>query len=235
MKRKVILGLNALIVVFSVIGLGVMLQRNGGDGGLLSSGGWENLKYFTVLSNIFCGLVALGFLIWIIAARGGQPDREQVGAGNQAEKAGKEKGEYPRAVMAWKLMATVVVAVTFIVVAGFFGPIYGWLPLYRGSNLEFHLIVPVLAMIEFCLLEGELPFRTTLLAGMPALVYGTVYLINILINGKGDWPNTNDWYGFMNWGFAVSIVIFAGIVAVSWGIAVFLRYINGRIQGRRKA
>jgi len=66
----------------------------------------------------------------------------------------------------------------------------------------------------------------TLVSGAPALVYGACYLANILINGRGEWPNSNDWYGFMNWGFGVSIVIFAVIVFVSWSVSCLLRWIN---------
>ena len=212
MKKKVIYTLNGLIVAFTLLGLGVMVS-NHGDGGLLSSGGWENLKYFTVLSNLFCGIVAAMFLGRSIAG----------GKGN------KEPG---LGMMRAKLMAATAVAVTFLMIAAFFGPIYGWLPLYQGSNLEFHLIVPVFAMIEICLLEGPLPFSSAVMAGVPALVYGCVYLGNILINGKGEWPDTNDWYGFMNWGFGIAMVIFGMVVVVSFAVACLLRRINSKVCKR---
>ena len=220
MKKKVIYALNVLIVAFTLLGLGVMVS-NHGDGGLLSSGGWENLKYFTVLSNLFCGIVAAVFLAQGIA--GGKGKKEP---GLKGE---KEPG---LGMMRAKLMAATAVAVTFLMIAGFFGPIYGWLPLYQGSNLEFHLIVPVFAMIEICLLEGPLPFSSAVMAGVPALVYGCVYLGNILINGKGEWPDTNDWYGFMNWGFGIAMVIFGMVVAVSFAVACLLRFINSKVCKR---
>lgn len=61
LKKKIVVFLNILIVAFTLFGLGVMLYVNGNGGGLLSSSGWENLKYFTVLSNVFCGIVAAIF------------------------------------------------------------------------------------------------------------------------------------------------------------------------------
>ena len=60
-------------------------------------------------------------------------------------------------------------------------------------------------------------------------VYGTVYLTNILVNGTGVWPDTNDFYGFMNWGLPVGIVIFACIMLAIWGIACVLRTVQKRI------
>ena len=200
MKKKIVLVLNILIVAFTLFGLGVMIYRNGGEGGLLSSTGWENLKYFTVLSNILCGVVAGIFLI--------------------------RKMNCSKGMLTLKLAAAAAVTVTFLVVACFFGPLYGYAMLYLGSNFWFHLIIPLLGMVEFCLLEGELPFQQTFLAGSPAVFYGCFYLGNILINGKGKWPDSNDWYGFMNWGFGPALIIFAVIILTNWGVACLLRWIQ---------
>jgi len=32
------------------------------------------------------------------------------------------------------------------------------------------------------------------------ILYGAAYLFNIMINGKGTWPDTNDRYGFLDRG-----------------------------------
>lgn len=198
MRKKAVVILNILIVAGTIAGV-VMMILGTGKNSMLTTSGVENLKYFTVLSNLFCGIVASAFLI----------------AGCKSKK-----------LLPWKLMAATAVALTFLMIAVFFGPLYGWLKLYQGSNLMFHLIVPVLAIVEFILLDGEFPFRYTFLAGAPALVYGAFYLANILINGTGTWPHSNDWYGFVNWGLGVGIVIFAVVVLTSWGIACLLRWIN---------
>lgn len=238
MKRKIVIALNILIVVFTLIGLYVMLYRNSDGGSLLLSHGWENLKYFTVLSNLFCGIVAAIFLISAVRiGRGGMISKKSKGTDGPTVTLRKSSGGeiYSAKIMTLKLTAAAAVAVTFSVVTFFFGPLYTYAAMYRGSNLWFHLIIPVIAMIEFCLLDGDLSFKMTFVAGAPALVYGTGYLINILINGKGDWPDTNDWYGFMNWGFGVSIVIFAMIVFVSWGASCLLRWINLFVNKRESA
>ena len=214
MRRKAVIVFNIFIVIFTLVGVYIMLDHNSNDGSLLSSSGWENLKYFTVLSNIFCGIVAIIFLVQallvgrgkMIAEKKKEADGPTVVLHRKDQKVG-----YPLGIMILKLTAAAAVAVTFLVVACFFGPLYTYPVLYRGSNLWFHLIIPVIAMTEFCLLDGEIPFKMTLVSW---------------INGKGEWPNTNDWYGFMNWGFGVSIVIFAMIVFVSWSVSCLLRWIN---------
>lgn len=219
MKKKIVIALNVLIFAFTLLGLGIMLYLNGTDGGLLSSAGWENLRYFTVLSNLFCGIVAGIYLLL------------QLFCNKRISPAPVERSLLsPAWMMTLKLSAAAAVTVTFLVVACFFGPLYGYRYMYLGSNLWFHLIIPLLGMIEFCLLDGTIPFRMTFLAGTPALVYGCFYLGNILINGKGEWPDTNDWYGFLNWGWGPAFVIFAVIILTSWGTACLLRVINKLVK-----
>ena len=219
MKKKINVVLNILIFAFTLLGLGIMLYLNGDDGGLLSSAGWDNMKYFTVLSNLFCGIVAGIFLLLQLL-------------GNKKTSPAHVGGSLlsPAWMMILKLSAAAAVMVTFLVVACFFGPLYGYRYMYLGSNLWFHLIIPLLGMIEFCLLDGTIPFRMTFLAGTPALVYGCFYLGNILINGKGKWPDTNDWYGFLNWGWGPAFVIFAVIILTSWGAACLLRVFNKLVK-----
>ena len=132
-----------------------------------------------------------------------------------------------------KLMAASATGLTFIIIAAFLQPLYPDLNLYKGGNLFFHLIVPIIAMIEFVLIKTEqIPFGYTFLSAVLALVYGTGYCMNILINGKGVWPDTNDWYGFLNWGWPVGIAIFAFVVLMDWIMACLLRFLN-KIIGRR--
>ncbi|MBR6151062.1 MAG: hypothetical protein IKQ25_07245 [Lachnospiraceae bacterium] len=236
MKKKSVLLLNLLIVAFTLFGLGVMLYLNGKDSGLLSSAGWENLKYFTVQSNILCGIVALIYLVrhLVILPRQHSEKKERMQEIQSANDGPTAKWlrnvPCPQWLMTLKLAAAAAVTVTFLVVACFFGPLYGYRYMYLGSNLWFHLIIPVLGMVEFCLLDGQLPFKRTFFAGSPALIYGCFYLGNILINGKGEWPNTNDWYGFMNWGMGIALVIFAVIIIVNWGVACLLRAMSRRVS-----
>ena len=191
---------NVLIVIFVAIGTIVMLNNHDSATGLTSEG-IENFKYFTVLSNVFCGIVALIYLIFKI----------------------KDKKIH----IMLKLMAASATGLTFLIIAAFLQPMYPDLNLYKGGNLFFHLIVPLLAMCEFVLIKTKkIPFKYTFISAILALIYGTGYCVNILINGKGVWPNTNDWYGFLNWGWPVGLVIFAFIVIMDWMMACLLRFLN---------
>ena len=200
-RNRIALVFDILIVVSTSIGTYLMFSNTANGVGLMSAG-LENFKYFTVLSNIFCGIVSLIALI---------------------------RRKMPVVV---RLMSSSAVGLTFLIVAAFLQPIYPDTNLYQGGNLWFHLIVPVISMVQFILLEtsSKIPFRYTFLSALLSLIYGMGYLINILVNGVGEWPDTNDWYGFLNWGFPVGIAIFAFVVLMNFVIAVILRALNGLVS-----
>ena len=205
MRKKSIFILNILTVVCTLAGMVMMFLGTGKDG-LLVTNGFENLRYYTVLSNLFSGGVAVAYLIT-------RSDR--------------------KALLLWKYMSSTCVALTFLMIALFFGPLYGWLNLYHGSNFMFHLVVPVLAVVELFLMEGELTFKMSVQSAIPTFLYGTGYFVNLLINGIGQWPDTNDWYGFVNWGWGVAIGIFFGVILSSWGIACLLRWTRQKVTTRK--
>ena len=197
--------LNILIVVFAAVGTVIMLS-NQGDGTGLASSGISNLKYFTVLSNEFCGITAALWLVFFLLGK-----------------------KFPPVL---KLAAASAVALTFLIIAAFLAPMYPELDLYENANLWFHLILPLTAVLEFIILrtDEKIPFRYTVISALPALIYGIGYLANILLNGKGEYPDTNDWYGFLNWGYPVGIAIFAAIVLMDFAMAVLMRAVNNRIN-----
>jgi len=55
-----------LIVALMIAGLLIMIIRKASADDLLSSQGIENLRYYTVLSNLFCGITALADLLLIL-------------------------------------------------------------------------------------------------------------------------------------------------------------------------
>jgi len=196
---------NLVIVILAVTGIILMLTSEAEDGALQSSG-LENFKFYTVLSNAFCGIVALIYLIFIFA------------------KKGTDK------MAALKLAAVCGVAITFAVVAFMFGPLYGFPNFYKRGNLFFHLLLPVTAMAEFIFVKRKkIPFRYTVFAAIPTLLYAIGYLLNILINGiGGPWPDTNDFYGFLNWGWPAGICIFTGIPLTAFAVACLFRLISNK-------
>lgn len=203
--------LNLIIVIFTVIGIILMLTSEAEEGALQSSG-IENFKFYTVLTNVFCGIIASVFLVFKILKK----DTEKI--------------------RVLKLAAVVGVAITFAVVAFMFGPLYGFLQFYKRGNLYFHLLLPVTAMIEFIVVRRKkMPFRYAVFAAVPTLLYAIGYLLNILINGIGGaWPDTNDFYGFLSWGWPVGIAIFTGIPLTAFGVACIFRAISNKRGGSFK-
>lgn len=196
-------GFNVLLIVFVGTGIKIMMS-NQQESAALTSTGIGNLKYFTVLSNILCGIIAVLWVVLYILDK--------------------------KLPAVWKLVSSSAVVLTMIIIAAFLAPLYPDLNLYEGSNRYFHLIVPLIALAEFVLMETktEIPFKYTFVAAVPSLLYGMAYLVNNLVNGIGQWPETNDWYGFLNWGYPVGILIFAGIVLLNWGVTLLLRFLNRR-------
>ena len=192
--------INAAIAGMTAVAWVQMALGWGSDGGLLLSVGIESLKYFTVLSNIFSGIVS--FVVAARLARG---------------------REVTPVLLAVKLAATTSVALTFTVVVAFLAPLFGWIAMFVGANFWLHLALPLAAIIEFCLFEtGELPRGAALMATIPTVLYGAGYYINILINGVGEWPNTNDWYGFLAGGIETGPIVFAVIASATWLLACLI-------------
>lgn len=196
---------NLIIAGFTVIGIILMLTRKAEEGALQSSG-IENFKFYTVLTNVFCGLIAAVYLMFILLKK--DTDKIRV----------------------FKLAAVCGVAITFAVVAFMFGPLYGYPQFYKGGNLFFHLLEPLTAIAEFILIRRKkIPFKYTVIAAVPTLLYGMGYMLNILINGVGGpWPDTNDFYAFLSWGWPVGIAIFAVITLSAFGVACIFRSISNR-------
>lgn len=209
-KLKICLALNALIFLIVAAFFLRMVFRSGN--GAMSTSGLANLKYFTVLSNLFEGAASFAAAISIGKLLSGKTER------------------ISRGVYLTKLSAAACVFVTFLVVALFLGPIYGYRSMYRGANLWFHLLVPVIAFAEFVFLEhfGDISLKDTIKSVIPVVIYGIFYIGNILINGPGEWPNRNDFYGFVLWGFPVGIAIFAGILLIGWASALALSALSRR-------
>ena len=195
--------LNIIIVLLTLAGT-VLMFTYAPEEGALNASGIENFKFYTVLSNIFCGIVALVHTIFCL------------------------KGKYPKWMIPLKLAGVCGVTITFAVVAFFFGPLYGFLRFYKGGNLFFHLLEPVAAMIEFIVIRRSvIPFKYTVIAAVPTFIYGIGYLSNLLINGiGGPWPDTNDFYGFVSWGYPVGILIFMCITILAFLVACIFRKIS---------
>lgn len=211
MRQRLALACNIAIIAMVVISWYLIMLAPSNEP--LASRGFSALKYFTVLSNTLEGAVSIAYA-WCLVARmrSGRP--------------------IPRSIHLLKYVAAVAVALTFATVAVFLGHLYGYAAMFSGYNLPLHLLVPVAAMIEFCLLDTEyaLPLRATFIACIPMVLYGIGYFANIFINGIGVGTRTNDWYGFASAGLQWTPVVFALMFAVTWLLAASLRFVNERVR-----
>lgn len=232
-----------------------MFFRKGGSS-ILSSPGFTSLRYYTVLSNLVAGAGSLWCLIsFLRRGRTGGAKPGQVGGqprmtGREPQEQGQDQkagipagllrlvyaGEVSRAAFRLRFIGTVMVTTTFLTVLLFFLPFFGWGRLYAGPNFWFHLVIPLASGAGFFLLPGghRISAAETLLPVVPVFLYAAFYVTNILVNGKGAWPRTNDWYGFLTWGWGVGWGIFAGIALATWLAGLVLRAVYHRTGERRR-
>jgi hypothetical protein len=192
-----------ILVTLTTLGSWMRMYMAGG-GGLLSRKGLASLKYYTTLSNIFAGIAAIILLAVLIRKR-------------------SEKVPMWAAVL--KFASAVTVSVTFLVTLFFLAPTMGIGGLYKGELMFLHAIGPVLTVVSF-FINKELPKMkrsSTFWATLPTILYGAVYAANIMINGVGSGPNTNDWYGFAAAGVHTVPFVYALMVAITWGLAALMR------------
>ena len=211
-----------LNILLAVAVFGAWGQMVFSGGGTLADAGLSSLKYFTVLSNLLEGFACL---VWLCRWNTGHNLGKQDPSSQDRPRKDTPKAYDPgRRSEILKYVATVAVSITFLVVMTFLGPLYGYPSMFEGANLWLHLVVPVGAILEQIFLSGaDFGRKENLLTAIPVLLYGAVYLSNILLNGVGEWPDTNDWYSFMMWGYPGAAVIYSGLTAVSLGLGWLFR------------
>ncbi|MBO4289234.1 MAG: hypothetical protein J5865_03935 [Lachnospiraceae bacterium] len=212
-------------------------------GGFLTSRGFTNLRYYTVLSNLAAGAASACCLISYFVRNkkarvsGQSESAEKAGTPVQSENDGEAPADSPiaRWALRFRFVGAVMALTTFLTVALFFLPLYGFSKLYAGTNFMYHLAFPLLSVIGFFLLPGKdrLSFGETLLPILPVILYAAFYSANILINGKWTLQGSNDWYGFLNWGWGIGWCILAGIALATWLAGLLLRAVYHRIISKR--
>ena len=211
MKRKAAFVSNLFVGVVSW-GAWLVLVFHLVDSGSFAAIGLWSLKYFTVLSNLLNGTISLLYAFRL------------------------RRGDVSARLQRWKLTGTAAVGLTCWVVLGFLGPIFGYASMYRGANLWMHLLLPLISMAEYALMDDgcRLPQRDCLFAALAPLGYAAGYILNILLNGIGQGPGTNDWYGFLRWGWGVGIGICAVLLLITWLTALALNALNRRVAETEK-
>lgn len=173
--------INILIFVITAISLPFCFRK---EGRWDLQKGLKSLRFFTILSNLFCAVCALLLVLSL-------------------------------AQWAWllKYVGTVAVTVTLLTVLFFLGPNMGYKQMFSGKDLYLHLCGPLMAIVSFCFMERryDLSFPLSLLGILPIIIYGLVYLFEVVIL-----KNWEDFYGYNKHGkWKLSMAaMFAGGFAV---------------------
>ncbi len=213
MQKKSVLILDIAIVIFVLFALILMMTAK--TDGSLSARGWSAFKYYTVQSNVFCAISSLVMIIFKLTVK---------------------NSEMPDWLYVFQLTGTTVVTVTFLVVVGFLGPVYGFQHMYLRANLFFHLIVPVIGMIKMLLLKPKryYPFSATLWGILPTFLYGAVYAVINAVGWTGKSNPQTDIYGFLFWGWGIGVVFLISICLLSWISAIIFRFLSMKIHKLQK-
>ena len=215
-KIKISLSLNILIFIFVFIATIMMFtgfKFMPGYETTLESTKLGMLRFFTVQSNLFMGIIAFLFSVYEIKLL-----------------KGKIK-DIPIKVYLLKLMATTSVALTFFVVFVYLGPISkGGIPsMLMNSNLFYHFLVPLFSIINYIFLEmtNKIKFKYTFTALIPTVLYGIYYFINIFMHiENGKVSVVYDWYWFLQNGVWTSIIVGPLMLLITYIIALIIWNLN---------
>ena len=219
LKKKVYIVIEILVAIM-VMAAWLLMMLNTKEGEAFALTKWYNLKFFTVLSNLFAGFTSVLCVIFIMHG-------EKKENNNNIKKQNNDTGQptIPIWLVKLRYIATSCVLLTFLTVLLILGPFYGHSKLYINANLWFHLIIPITSTIGWCLLpiEERLSFHSSFLTFLPVIAYALFYCLNIFFRGMGEKLHSNDWYGIFNWGLIPAIIIFSIMLLGNWGVALLLR------------
>ena len=215
-KIKIALCINLIIfvmVIFASVAMFTGFKFMHGIEPKLDSTRIGMFRFFTVDSNIFMGIMALIFGIKEIEILKGKI------------------GDIDANLYVLKLMSTTGVGLTFLTVFGYLGPISeGGIPsMLMNSNLFFHLIIPLLSIINFICFErtDKLKFKNSFFGIIPTLLYSFYYLANVLLHiENGKVSTLYDWYWFMQRGIWQIFIVMPLMLAITYVISLILLKLN---------
>ena len=170
-------------------------------------------SYYTVQSNVFMGIVSFVF------------------ANREYQILRGRKKEIPLVYYIFKMVATVAVSLTFFVVFAIFGFMSrgGHIPLLRNSYLFFHLIIPVISILNYIIFEktNVIKFKHIFYGLLPTFLYEIYYTINLLLNMKnGTVSMRNDWYSFAQNGILRTILIAPMMLGITFCLSWVIWKLN---------
>jgi len=144
----------------------------------------------------------------------------------------KKHFSVPKWVAVFLYMGMVGTTLTMIVSMGFISWVDPELA-FGGYNTYLHIVCPVMVLISFFMIESGYLFtvRDAALTVVPAVMYTAVYFIEVIAVGEqnGGWE---DLYHVKE--FVPLPVAAVAIPAVSFGIAMLIRFINNRRVRRHR-
>jgi hypothetical protein len=215
-KLKISIYLNILItllVIFATVVLfsGFKFMKGGYESQVASK--IEMLKFFTIQSNIFMGIVSYIFAI------------------EEIKVLREKKSEISIKMYILKLMATTSVMITFLTIFAYLGPITdgGTIEQIKNSNLFFHFLVPVLSMLCFTLFDrtDKLKLRYVSFGIAPTAVYAIYYIVNVLLHiENGKVSPIYDWYWFIQGGLWQIAIVTPVMLGGTYVISLILWRLN---------
>ena len=174
----------------------VTWMMSGLSKGILSGGGWRVLKYFTIDSNIYLGVVSLAAALHFYDVHK------------------RKKNEASMIIYRLKLSGTAAVSVTMLVTVFFLEPTmgryFGYFALFANANLFLHLLNPLAAIATWICFERNdaLSRKDVLLTTLPTLLYAIYYAAEVLLHSENDIIQSGyDWYGFFAWGLKSAVIV----------------------------
>lgn len=167
-KSKILLlVVNVLLFVMEIIGTTFCFV----DGGIAA------LRYYTVLSNIMCGIISLIYIVVLV------------------NNLNSDDFVIAKWMKTLRFIVVVCLSVTFIVVITVLIPTYGASSisgyLFERANLFHHTLCPLFMVIVYLLFEKEIKLgrREELFTLIPTVLYAIVTLtLNILKVMEGPYP-----------------------------------------------
>lgn len=203
--------LNIAAFVLTVIGTYVMLKGIDADEHLAPDG-WHSIKYFTVQSNLLFGVYAGIFAVLEFVY--GSP------------------AAIPTIFHLLKYIFTVGVTITMLTVLLYLAPIVekSYPPLFKGANLYFHLLVPLVGVISFIFFENAsfyISVPQVFLGLVPYGLYGIYYAVVALSHIKdGKVPREYDWYGYLDKGVGKAPIAIIIMTIAATGVCFGLWYLD---------
>ena len=203
-------------IIFSLVLLGAVFMVTGyqfmTNTTLLDSSGFNAFKFYTVDSNILVGIASFIMMIYEMLL------------------INKKIKEIPKYVYLLKYIGVVGVSLTFLVTALYLAPIYkeNFMFLYMNTNLFFHLIVPILAVISYVKYEkNKLEYKYSFITLSSVALYSIYYVSNILLHlENGEVVKEYDWYSFLIGGLNSMLFVMIFIFTFTYLIAHLLYKLN---------